>query len=154
MKRTLTLAAAFAGGLLLSTLSLSALEAGELPMLVPGEQAPAFSAMDENGTKHELSAYAGKGVVLEWTNQDCPYVTRHYDADTMEKLASQRAFLLANRLRGRDPVPGPVRDRALPWLGHERLRPLRRRVRVLGRAAGRPGHVLLQLPASVPHFPR
>lgn len=52
-----------------------------------GKPAPEFSAADETGTRHALSQYRGKLVVLEWTNPDCPYVARHYARDTMEKLA-------------------------------------------------------------------
>ena len=54
-----------------------------------GSAAPDFKAVDQNGVEHSLSGYSGKAVVLEWTNQDCPYVKRHYSADTMEKLAKQ-----------------------------------------------------------------
>jgi len=43
---------------------------------------------DETGKPHKLSDYRGKVVVFEWTNPDCPYVKRHYDADTMEKLST------------------------------------------------------------------
>jgi len=54
-----------------------------------GEMAPDFKLADQNGVEHGLSDYRGKAVVLEWTNPDCPYVKRHYSADTMEKLATQ-----------------------------------------------------------------
>jgi peroxiredoxin len=53
-----------------------------------GRPAPDFTAVDESGAKYELSQYRGKAVVLEWTNPDCPFVARHYSADTMEKLAT------------------------------------------------------------------
>lgn len=53
-----------------------------------GKPAPDFSAVDETGAKHTLADYKGKAVVLEWTNPDCPFVARHYEADTMEKLAA------------------------------------------------------------------
>jgi len=52
-----------------------------------GKPAPDFTAVDETGAKYELSSYLGRAVVLEWTNPDCPFVARHYSADTMEKLA-------------------------------------------------------------------
>ena len=52
-----------------------------------GKPAPDFKALDENGSSHELAQYRGRAVVLEWTNSDCPFVERHYSADTMEKLA-------------------------------------------------------------------
>lgn len=81
MKRTLigTIAALVAG------IALAA-AAAETPSI--GSAAPAFSLADENGKLHSLNDYKGKLVVLEWTNQECPYVQRHYRADTMEKLAT------------------------------------------------------------------
>ncbi len=53
-----------------------------------GKPAPDWTAVDETGATHALSQYRGKAVVLEWTNPDCPFVERHYSADTMEKLAA------------------------------------------------------------------
>ena len=52
-----------------------------------GKKAPAFSLMDEAGKSHSLESYRGKTVVLEWTNPQCPFVVRHYDAGTMKRLA-------------------------------------------------------------------
>lgn len=52
-----------------------------------GHAAPDFELVDHAGNVHKLSDYAGKTVVLEWTNPQCPFVVRHYDADTMTKLA-------------------------------------------------------------------
>ncbi|MDP8223804.1 MAG: thioredoxin family protein [Candidatus Lernaella stagnicola] len=54
-----------------------------------GASAPDFTLPDQNGKAHKLSDYQGKIVVLEWTNADCPFVKRHYKADTMEKLAAK-----------------------------------------------------------------
>ena len=54
-----------------------------------GEAAPAFTLHDTNGKTHSLSDYAGKTVVLEWINPDCPFVVRHYNLDTMTNLASK-----------------------------------------------------------------
>ena len=54
-----------------------------------GEPAPDFTLVDESGNSHTLSDYQGQVVVLEWTNPECPYVVRHYDADTMETLAAE-----------------------------------------------------------------
>ena len=51
-----------------------------------GQPAPAFRAMDENGREHALSDFAGKTVVLEWTNSGCPYVGKHYSSGTMQAL--------------------------------------------------------------------
>ena len=54
-----------------------------------GKKAPSFSLTDQHGKKHDLNAYQGKTVVLEWTNPQCPFVVRHYDAKTMKSLAEK-----------------------------------------------------------------
>ncbi|MGM0558352.1 MAG: redoxin domain-containing protein [Myxococcota bacterium] len=50
-----------------------------------GEAAPDFTLTDTTGEEHSLSDFEGKTVVLEWTSQSCPYVVRHYEAETMAK---------------------------------------------------------------------
>ncbi len=54
-----------------------------------GAPAPAFSLKDEAGKEHSLAAYKGKVVVLEWTNQGCPWVVGHYERKTMTDLAAK-----------------------------------------------------------------
>src|SRR5262249_32644751 len=51
-----------------------------------GEQAPAFSAPDISGKTVRLADYAGKTIVLEWTNDGCPFVGKHYDSGNMQSL--------------------------------------------------------------------
>jgi peroxiredoxin len=51
-----------------------------------GERAPGFTATDSNGKVHTLSEYAGKYVVLEWTNRDCPFTRKHYESGNMQAL--------------------------------------------------------------------
>ncbi|MDP2136752.1 MAG: thioredoxin family protein [Candidatus Didemnitutus sp.] len=46
---------------------------------VVGTAAPDFTLTDINGNTHTLSAFKGKVVVLEWMNQECPFVIKHYD---------------------------------------------------------------------------
>jgi len=48
--------------------------------------APAFALADVNGTVHSLAKYAGKIVVLEWTNYDCPFVKKFYSVGAMQAL--------------------------------------------------------------------
>ena len=48
--------------------------------------APAFTATDSNGKTVKLSDYAGKIVVLEWTNHGCPFVRKFYDTKTMQDM--------------------------------------------------------------------
>ncbi|MFL5297484.1 MAG: redoxin domain-containing protein [Phenylobacterium sp.] len=55
-----------------------------LPQL--GQPAPAFTALDAQGHQRSLAEFAGKTVVLEWTNSGCPYVGKHYGSGTMQAL--------------------------------------------------------------------
>ena len=45
---------------------------------VAGQTAPAFTLVDAEGTQRSLADFRGKTVVLEWTNEGCPYVQKHY----------------------------------------------------------------------------
>ncbi|HEX4873040.1 MAG TPA: thioredoxin family protein [Nevskiaceae bacterium] len=51
-----------------------------------GKPAPAFSAVDTAGETHQLADFKGKTVVLEWTNDQCPFVKKHYDSGNMQAL--------------------------------------------------------------------
>jgi peroxiredoxin len=51
-----------------------------------GAPAPAFTAVDSNGKTVRLGDFKGKTVVLEWTNDGCPYVRKHYGAGNMQAL--------------------------------------------------------------------
>src|SRR5438067_6810317 len=52
----------------------------------PGQPAPSFSAPDIAGKTVRLGDYAGKTVVLEWTNDGCPFVGKHYNSGNMQAL--------------------------------------------------------------------
>jgi peroxiredoxin len=54
-----------------------------------GDPAPDFSGTDSHGQTHKLSEYKGKFVVLEWTNNGCPYTRKHYDSGNMQSLQKQ-----------------------------------------------------------------
>lgn len=54
-----------------------------------GARAPDFSAPDTTGAVRTLAEFAGRTIVLEWTNKDCPYVRKHYNSGNMQAL--QRA---------------------------------------------------------------
>ena len=51
-----------------------------------GTPAPAFSAVNSEGKTVNLSDYRGKTIVLEWTNDGCPYVRKHYGSGNMQAL--------------------------------------------------------------------
>ena len=52
----------------------------------PGAAAPAFAAQDIAGKTVRLGDFVGKTVVLEWTNNGCPFVAKHYDSGNMQSL--------------------------------------------------------------------
>jgi len=54
-----------------------------------GAAAPAFSAVATTGKTVSLADYAGKVVVLEWTNHDCPYVKKHYETSNMQAIQKE-----------------------------------------------------------------
>lgn len=54
-----------------------------------GQKAPDFVAVDTSGQRHQLSDFAGKYVVLEWTNPGCPFVRKHYGSGNLP--ATQKA---------------------------------------------------------------
>jgi peroxiredoxin len=54
-----------------------------------GAAAPQFSLQNYDGSTVSLKELAGKIVVLEWTNPNCPFVRRHYRAKTMTTLAAE-----------------------------------------------------------------
>jgi peroxiredoxin len=64
-----------------------------------GEAAPVFTLNDVAGAPQSLAQHAGKVVVLEWFNPDCPAVKKHHQqAKTMKELAAK------------------YRDRGVVWL--------------------------------------
>jgi len=77
--------------LTLPLLALTWLALAQTSLAAPslGKPAPDFSLPDSFGNTHELSDYAGKTVVLEWTNHDCPYVKKHYKSNNMQTLQKE-----------------------------------------------------------------
>lgn len=89
---------------LASLLSLTALAISPMSLVLPvaaaetmaqadalvGKKAPEFSLKDINGKTHKLADFKGKIIVLEWFNDGCPFVKKHYTSDNMQKL--QREF--------------------------------------------------------------
>lgn len=48
--------------------------------------APDFTLVDSEGSRHSLTDFQGKWVVLEWVNYDCPFVRKHYGSGNMQRL--------------------------------------------------------------------
>ncbi len=78
---------------LTSYLMLVALVMLATPLLISaariGQAAPDFTATASNGKTFRLSDYHGKFVVLEWHNNGCPYVRKHYNSGNMQRLQKQ-----------------------------------------------------------------
>lgn len=51
-----------------------------------GAPAPPFTAKGADGKQHSLRDYAGKLVVLEWTNPVCPFTAVKYKSGAMQAL--------------------------------------------------------------------
>jgi peroxiredoxin len=56
-----------------------------------GKAAPDFTVVDVDGKNQKLSDFAGKTVILEWTNHECPYVQKHYNSANMQTLQRDMA---------------------------------------------------------------
>jgi peroxiredoxin len=68
-------AAITAGALIVSTASAAP----------PGDAAPAFKELNTAGKEISLADFKGKTVILEWTNNGCPFVQKHYNSQNMQK---------------------------------------------------------------------
>ena len=51
-----------------------------------GAEAPEFKLVDSDGNTQTLEQYRGKKVILEWTNDQCPFVKKHYSSNNMQDL--------------------------------------------------------------------
>ncbi len=54
--------------------------------LNPGDKAPDFNLIDQNGKNFKLSSLKNQFVVLEWFNHGCPYVKKHYGSNHMQTI--------------------------------------------------------------------
>ena len=72
-----------------------------------GEPAPAFTLQDQDGQPVTLESFKGKTVVLEWFNNECPYVQKFYTGGDMNRLAEEYAsrdvvWLAVNSTKSKD----------------------------------------------------
>lgn len=54
-----------------------------------GDAAPSFAVQDSQGKQRALGDFKGKYVVLEWHNEGCPFVKKHYDTGNMQRLQKE-----------------------------------------------------------------
>jgi hypothetical protein len=84
--KTFVMAAMAAAFMIAGATSASAMIEINKSTVEVGKPAPAFTGTDTNGKTINLSDYAGKTVVLEWTNPKCPFVEKHYGSGNMQAL--------------------------------------------------------------------
>ena len=71
----------------LAAAAVIAAPAAAAPVL--NQPAPAFTVADADGKSRSLAEFRGKTVVLEWTNNGCPYVQKHYNSGHMQGLQKE-----------------------------------------------------------------
>ena len=103
-----------------------------------GEKAPDFTVKSADGSEVKLSDYAGKIVVLEWFNKDCPFVRKHYDSANMQTLQKEYA--------AKDVVWLTVNSSAEGKQGYEDAAAALKTVET---EAAAPAHVLLDVDGTV-----
>lgn len=84
------------GGAALLALAACNQTPADVQEVATGAAAPAFSIADATGATRTLSEFAGRNVILEWTNDGCPYVRKHYDSGNMQAVqreAEQRGWV-------------------------------------------------------------
>ena len=80
--------------------------APRLNATAPGFTAPGFDATDSNGATVRLAALRGRVVVLEWTNDGCPFVQKWYGSGAMQAMQREAAGLGAAWLSVISSAPG------------------------------------------------
>ncbi|WP_225782576.1 thioredoxin family protein [Xenophilus sp. Marseille-Q4582] len=92
-----------------------------------GQKAPDFVAVDTSGQRHQLSDFAGKYVVLEWTNPGCPFVRKHYGSGNLpatQKAATDRGVVwLAINSTERAASDYLPPDRLAAWMKEQKAAP-------------------------------
>lgn len=71
-----------------------------------GSTAPAFTLTSIRGSQSSLADHAGKTVILEWTNYDCPFVKKHYSSGNMQALQAEASAAGAVWLSINSSAPG------------------------------------------------
>lgn len=90
-RRHLSLAAGMAAAVALTAGALIASTAEAAPSADVGSSAPAFTGTTSNGETVSLADFAGKTVILEWTNDGCPFVKKHYAAPPSNMQSLQQS---------------------------------------------------------------
>jgi peroxiredoxin len=69
-----------------------------------GKPAPDFTLPGHDGKSYKLSQFKGQYVVLEWFNNDCPYVGKHYHAEKRAMQNLQQKWITQGEKAGKKVV--------------------------------------------------
>lgn len=94
------------GHVLVLAVSVTAAPALNAAPLKIGLPAPDFAGKDSNGMIIHLTDFKGKTIILEWSNDGCPYVGKWYRSGAMQKLQHEAAHLGAVWLTVISSAPG------------------------------------------------
>lgn len=87
--RMLVPAAALAATAVVMAVGFARAGEGHKAVAAIGQPAPAFELKDQNGNLVSLNQFASNVVVLEWFNNECPFVVKQYKNGDMNKLAAK-----------------------------------------------------------------
>lgn len=113
-RRNFSLAAGMAAAVALTAGALIASTAEASPVAAQiGAPAPAFTGATSDGETLSLADFAGKTVVLEWTNDGCPFVKKHYatppsNMQTLQKSANADDIVWLTVISSRPGTQGHV----------------------------------------------
>jgi peroxiredoxin len=65
-----------------------------------GKPAPQFKLNGHDGKTYDLAAMKGQWVVLEWFNDECPYVDKHYHESARNMQELQKKWQEAGKSKG------------------------------------------------------
>ncbi|GMU66793.1 MAG: thioredoxin family protein [Acidobacteriota bacterium] len=77
-----------------------------------GQAAPDFRLKDLDGNEVALADLAGKVVVLEWANPNCPFWKRHADQKTMQSTSAKHPEVVWLAVNSTNPSHGDHLDAA------------------------------------------
>ena len=83
-----------------------------------GKAAPNFSLKGDDGKNYKLSDFKGKLVVLEWFNNDCPYVDKHYHEEYRNMQTLQEKWIKKAAKSGQELVWFTIASSAPGKQGH------------------------------------
>jgi glutathione peroxidase-family protein len=69
-----------------------------------GKSAPTFKLPANDGKTYDLEKLKGKYVVLEWFNNDCPYVDKHYNETKRNMQSLQKKWIDQAKSEGKELV--------------------------------------------------